>query len=52
MEVHSHDPISGGVSSLTDEKDLNLNKMLDYADQALYCAKKAGRNQVIAWKDL
>ncbi len=40
--------ISVGVCSLVPEKGVTENDMLDLTDQALYCAKDRGRNQVVS----
>lgn len=40
-----------GITSLTDEDDLTLDKLLDRADQALYKSKEGGRNKVTIWQD-
>lgn len=42
--------ISAGVSSLNGDQNLNLDKLLDNADEALYQSKKNGRNQVTMWE--
>ena len=42
--------ISLGVARIEADQALTLEKLLDQADQALYRAKKAGRNRVIAYK--
>ncbi|MFZ1827749.1 MAG: diguanylate cyclase [Candidatus Competibacteraceae bacterium] len=41
--------VSIGVAALMDHAELSLDRLLDWADQALYGAKQAGRNQVHAW---
>jgi diguanylate cyclase (GGDEF)-like protein len=41
--------ISLGVSSLTDEGDITLDKLLERADKAMYEAKRKGRNQSVSW---
>lgn len=40
--------ISVGVCSLVPEAHITENDMLDLTDQALYCAKDRGRNQVVS----
>jgi diguanylate cyclase (GGDEF)-like protein/PAS domain S-box-containing protein len=42
--------ISMGVAEIHQMVDPNVDKLLDYADQALYDAKQAGRNCVATWK--
>ncbi len=44
--------VSVGVSSLQDQVIIDVSKMLDQADQALYKAKMKGRNQVVIWPDI
>jgi len=39
--------ISIGVASLTDKTE-NLTQLIDQADRALYLAKEAGRNRIMA----
>lgn len=46
-EVSDHVTLSMGVSSLVPTWEQSLETMIAYADQALYTAKKQGRNQVI-----
>jgi diguanylate cyclase (GGDEF)-like protein len=43
--------VSIGVSDLTAEAQLTLDQLLDMADQALYVAKQAGRNQVTIYQN-
>jgi len=41
--------ISMGIASWNYGNPLDVESMLDHADQALYLAKEAGRNQTIVW---
>jgi len=41
--------LSSGVAETTKEKEESLHQLLNKADQALYKAKRAGRNQVHIW---
>jgi len=43
---------SFGVAVLPPDQDIGVKDMIDRADKALYAAKAAGRNRVIAWEDL
>jgi len=39
-----------GIASL-EEDDITIDILIDRADQALFTAKQAGRNQVVVWQD-
>ncbi len=39
--------VSAGVFGTTGEQALPFDKMLDFADKALYCAKDSGRNKTV-----
>ncbi|MCP4406537.1 MAG: sensor domain-containing diguanylate cyclase [Gammaproteobacteria bacterium] len=43
--------ISVGITSMDEVESISLTAMIDRADQALYVAKQAGRNQIIAWTE-
>jgi len=43
--------VSVGVSSMNANCELNLEQVLEQADQALYQAKQRGRNRVHVWND-
>jgi two-component system, cell cycle response regulator len=43
--------ISLGITNWYPENPIEINALLDQADQALYKAKEAGRNQVMVWND-
>ena len=44
--------VSVGVSSYENQNIVDISKMLDQADQAMYRAKENGRNQVMVWSDI
>ncbi len=43
--------ISLGIAHWDSQSSLEINILLDQADQALYQSKKAGRNRMTIWKD-
>lgn len=47
--VSIHITISLGVASLQDDEDVTLEELINRADQALYVAKRSGKNCVVAW---
>jgi len=54
IEVDGHrisSTMSLGVAGLDDDELETLGKMLHRADQALYVAKRSGRNQVVVWQE-
>jgi diguanylate cyclase (GGDEF)-like protein/PAS domain S-box-containing protein len=44
--------VSVGVSGYMGQTEIDVSKLLDQADKALYTAKEKGRNTVIAWTDI
>ena len=43
--------ISLGLAWTNPERMFSLDALINYADQALYAAKRQGRNNVVAWKE-
>jgi two-component system, cell cycle response regulator len=48
--VKSHVNVSIGISSLKNDKPENPDKLVSFADEALYIAKEGGRNTVCLYK--
>ncbi len=44
--------VSVGVSSFENQNFIDVSKMLDQADQAMYHAKESGRNRVVTWAEI
>lgn len=40
---------SFGVSTWSSEQEMDLDRLIDCADQALYVAKHSGKNRVVSW---
>ena len=43
--------VSVGVSSYENQNFIDVSKMLDQADQAMYHAKESGRNRAVTWAE-
>lgn len=46
-----HITVSLGVAAAVDIGSIDLDRLIDYADQSLYVAKHAGKNRVVVWND-
>jgi diguanylate cyclase (GGDEF)-like protein len=58
MEVFNHDgkdvkvTISAGLATMTPDLDVNPDRLVKRADEALYLAKRTGRNRVCIFEDV
>lgn len=49
--LHIYITASFGVASTLGDERADVEKLLQRADQAMYAAKEAGRNQIFVWRD-